>query len=93
MIYSPCFCYWVTIKPDTPFRSIETHAIVIKAGLGIVVLGRETVAEDFAEGAGLGDRAAEVIVLVGGDHVAGFIYVFRDVTIVVECGEVELAIT
>ena len=49
-------------------------------------------AEEVGEGAGLGDRAAEVIVLVGGDHVAGFIYVFRDVAVVIECGEVELAV-
>ena len=49
-------------------------------------------AEEVGEGAGLRNRTAEVIVLVGGDHVAGFIYVFRDVTIVVECGEVEQAV-
>ncbi len=49
-------------------------------------------AEEVGEGAGLGDRAAEVIVLVGGDHVAGFIYVFRNVAVVIECGEVELAV-
>ena len=49
-------------------------------------------AEEVGEGTGLRNRAPEVIVLVGGDDVAGFIYVFRDVTIVVECGEVELAV-
>ena len=49
-------------------------------------------AEEVGERTGLGDRAAEVVVLVGGDDVTGFVYVLRDVTVVVVCGEVELAV-
>ena len=49
--------------------------------------------EEVGEGAGLGDRAAEVVVLVGGDHVAGFVKVLRNVAIVVVGGEIELVVT
>ena len=50
-------------------------------------------AEEVGEGTGLRNCATEVIVLVGGDHVAGLIYVFRDVAVVVEYREVELTVT
>ena len=40
----------------------------------------------------MGDRAPEVVVLVGGDDVAGFVYVLRDVAVIVVCREVELAV-
>jgi len=50
-------------------------------------------AEEVGEGAGLRNDAAEVVVLVYGDDVAGFVKVLRDVAVAVECGEVELVIT
>ena len=40
----------------------------------------------------MGNRAAEIVVLVCGDDVAGFVYVLRDVAVVVVGGEVEQAI-
>ena len=49
-------------------------------------------AEEVGEGTGLGDRAAKVVILVRGNDVAGFVYVLRDIAVVVVCGEVEQAI-
>jgi len=75
-----------------PVRRIETINIIVGTCFGIVVLRGEAIAEEVGKGAGLGDRAPEVIVLVGGDDVAGLVNVLRDVAVVVECREVELAV-
>ena len=71
---------------------VEAVAVVVETGFGIVVLRGEAVAEEVGERTGLGDRAAEVVVLVRGGDVAGFVYVLRDIAVVVVCGEVELTV-
>ena len=71
---------------------VEAVVVVVEASLGIVVFRGEAVAEEVGEGTGLEDRAAEVVILVCGDDVAGFIYVLRNIAVVVVCGEVELAV-
>ena len=48
--------------------------------------------EEVGERARLGNNASEVVVFVGGDHVAGFVDVLRDVTIVVVGREVVLPV-
>ena len=72
---------------------VEAVTVVVKAGFGIVILCGEAVAEESGERARLGDRAAEVVILVRGNDVAGFVYVLRDIAVVVVCGKVELAVT
>ena len=72
---------------------VEAVTVVVEAGFSIAVLRRKAVAEEVGEGAGLRDCAAEVVILVCGDDVAGFVYVLRDIAVVVVCGEVELAVT
>ena len=54
--------------------------------------GRETMAEKVDEGAGMGDSTAEVVVLVGGDHVAELVYILGDVAVVIEGRKVELTV-
>ncbi len=84
--------YRIVIEPDAPIRGIETVAVIVEPSFGIVVFRREAVAEEVGEGARLRNGAAEVVVLVSGDDVAGFIYVLRDVAVVVEGREVELTV-
>ena len=71
---------------------VEAVTVVVEAGFSIAVLRRKAVAEEVGEGAGLRDCAAEVVILVCGDDVAGFVYVLGDVAVVVVCGEVDLAV-
>ena len=81
------------VEPDVPIGRVETVAVVTKFRFGIVILCREAMAEEVGKGAGLGNDAAEVVVLVNCDDVAGFINVLRYVAVVVVGGEIELAVT
>ena len=49
-------------------------------------------AEEVGEGARLRNNTSEVVVFVGGNHVAGFANVLRDVAVVVGSGEIELPV-
>lgn len=60
---------------------VEAVAEVVEAGLGIVVLRREAVAEEAGERTGLGDDVPEGAVGVPGDRVSVRIEVARDVAV------------
>ena len=49
-------------------------------------------AEEVSEWTDLGNNTPEVVVFVGGDNVARFVDVLRYVAVVVESGEIELAV-
>ena len=70
----------------------ETKAIIVEPCFGIEILHREAVAEEVGKRAGLGDDAAEVVVFVGGDDVAGLVYVLGDVAVVVVAWNVDRAV-
>ena len=70
----------------------ETKAIIVEPRFGIEILRRKAMVEEIGEGAGLGNDTAEVVVLVGGGDVAGFIYIFCDIAVVIVCRKVELAV-
>ena len=71
---------------------VETVAVIVKTDFGIVVFGREAVAEEVGKQSCLGYGVAEGVVGILRYGVAVFVEVARDVAIVVVCGEVELAI-
>ena len=62
---------------------VETVAVVVEAGFGIVIFCRETMAEETGERAGLRDGVAEGIVGVLCDRIAVGVKVARDISVIV----------
>ena len=71
---------------------IETVAVVVQACFSAKVFCREPMAEEVRKRTRLRHDAPEVIVFVGGGHVAGFVDVLCDVAVVVESWEIELTV-
>ena len=71
---------------------IEAVAVVVEAGFGVVVFGRETIAKEVRERTGLSEGIAEGVVGVRCDDCAGRIAIMRHVAVVVVERHVDAAV-
>ena len=81
----------VAVEPAAPRRIVEAQAVVVQAGLGVEILGREAEFEIAGHEAGLGKRISKSIVLVVGDGASTTADILRDVAVVVVAREIEVA--
>ena len=68
---------------------VEAIAVVVEAGFGVVVFGREAMAEEVRKISGLGNRIAEGVIGVRRDDCAGRIAVMGYISVVVVEGHID----